>query len=174
MQYCEQVLGLRMSVLCDIWHRLHNDLITAVSSSGCARARLDALHIMKLRRGPFQRAGNLGVLRCAAELLNLEVPEQNPLWDILYGPVMAELGVSEHSVDYGSEKHVSTSWHEVLRSLARDGIGTNVKTSRWFAWEQRARKASSHRYRDLLLLMFLGAKRQWWSCWDSSPLHSAQ
>eukprot|EP00971_Amphidinium_carterae_P056731 1121622-Amphidinium_carterae.2 len=174
MQYCEQVLGLRMSIQCDIWHRLHNDLITAVSSSGCARARLDALHIMKLRRGPFQRAGNLGVLRCAAQLLKDEVPDQNPLWDILYGPVMAELGVSERCVEYGSDEHVRSSWHRVLSSLTTEGIGTNVKTSRWFAWEQRARKAASHRYRDMLLLMFLGAKRQWWSCWDSSPLHSAQ
>eukprot|EP00971_Amphidinium_carterae_P339145 6476776-Amphidinium_carterae.4 len=172
MQYCEQVLGLRMSLQCDIWHRLHNDLVIAVSSSGCARARLDTLHVMKLRRGPFQRAGNLGVLRCAAQLMREEVPEQNPLWDILYAPVMAELGMSERSVDFGTEEHVSRAWREILKVLSTEGIGTNVKTSRWFAWEQRSRKASAHRYQDLLLLMFLGAKRKWWSKWDESPSHS--
>ena len=162
--------GLRMTLTCDIFHRVHNDVLAATAASGLASVRLDACHILKYKEGPFKSESNASVLREAARDLLNTVPASNALWDMMYSAVVLENGMSEHNASFGTEAHVESSWTSVLTAASSRATGEQTRPSRWFAFERASRRAVAGRHLDLLLLLWLGTRRGWWKDVSTNPL----
>ena len=162
--------GLRMTVTWDVFHRVHNDVLAATSSAGLASVRLDAMHLLKYREGPFSSESNASVMKEAARDLFSSSPAGNPLWDVLYSAVAVEHGHSVHAPDFGSEEHMEQTWTETLRLAAKRGGASKTRPSRWFAFERASRSAVAERHTDLLLLLWLGCRRSWWTSMEANPL----
>ena len=168
--WCLMGKGVRMSLTCDLFHRIHNDLLAATSAAGLAGVRLDATHVLKYKEGPFKSESNASVLREAARDLHQSAPAANPLWDMLFSAVAAEKGINRQSADFGSEAHMQKVWDEVLLACLHKGIGEHTRPSRWFAFELASRRSLVSRHQDLLLLLWLGCRRGWWKSMSENPL----
>ena len=162
--------GLRLTVCWDVFHRVHNDMLAATASAGLASVRLDAMHLLKFREGPFCSESNASVLREAARDLFSSSASCNPLWDMLYTAVVVERGHSVHSPEFGSETHMDVTWSETLRDAAKRGGASKTRPSRWFAFERTSRSAVAERHTDMLLLLWLGCRRSWWPSVEANPL----
>ena len=164
--------GLRMSLSFDIFHRVHNDLLAATSSSGLASVRLNACHLLRYKEGPFKSESNSSVLRGAAQDLHASAHWSNPLWELLYAAVAFERGMSTQDAEFASEDHMERLWTEVLSVASTRGTGEQTRPSRWFAFERASRRVVGSRHLDLLLLLWLGCRRSWWNGIDKNPLLS--
>ena len=65
---------------------------------------------------------------------------------------------------------MEATWVEALKAASERGGACKTRPSRWFAFERASRAASAERHTDLLLLLWLGCRRSWWSCMESNPL----
>ena len=142
--------NVRMTVVSDPYHRICNDMQAAMTQSGLQGVRLDALEVMRLRRGPFGSHSNLGKLREAAKELKSATDRGSLLWDLLYEPIMLSRGSQMSEPGFGTEEHISKSFDMVISELAIQTAGTPVKLSRWWAFEQRTRTCSKKRFEDWL------------------------
>ena len=79
---------------------MHNDVLAATASAGLASVRLDAMHLLKYREGPFSSESNASVMKEAARDLFASTVAANPLWDVLYSAVAVEHGHSMHAPDF--------------------------------------------------------------------------
>ena len=168
--WCLMGKGVRMSLTCDLFHRIHNDLLAATSAAGLAGVRLDATHVLKYKEGPFKSESNASVLREAARDLHQSAPATNPLWDMLFSAVASEKGINKHCADFGSETHMQAVWDEVLLACSHKATGEHTRPSRWFAFERASRRCVASRHQDLLLLLWLGCRRGWWKSMAENPL----
>ena len=65
---------------------------------------------------------------------------------------------------------MQSTWCETLRLAAKRGGASKTRPSRWFAFERASRTAIDERHTDLLLLLWLGCRRGWWSTMEANPL----
>lgn len=72
----------------------------------------------------------------------------------------------------GEPWHMKDVFAWAKAQLLGAGEGDDVKSPRWFSFEKRSRLSHSARYLDILALMWLGWRRQWWKKFSDSPMFS--
>lgn len=163
---------LRMTMSHDVLHRLANDLLEGITSSGLMLIRLEYVVVARMRRGPFDKQGFHGQLREAAADLAETLEVDNVLFELLYEDLVSESAELRRTPGIGTTEHMHKTLAWVKNQLLRRGCGENVVTSRWFSWEQGSRSSSSYRFVDLLLLTFIGQQKGWWKKMQECPLRA--
>lgn len=163
---------LWMTMSHDVLHRLANDLLEGITSSGLMLIRLEYVVVARMRRGPFDKQGFHGQLREAAADLAQTLEVDNVLFELLYEDLVSESAELRRTPGIGTTEHMHTTLAWVKNQLLRRGCGENVVTSRWFSWEQGSRSSSSYRFVDLLLLTFIGQQKGWWKNMQECPLRA--
>lgn len=163
-------IGCRMTLVPDLFHRLHNDMLGAVAEAGLSMVRAECFIPARMRRGPFDKQGNHAVLKGASQEMGRVLAVDNPLFEMLYDDLVAESEELRTLPEPGSREHMEATF-EYLKEKARSvGAGCDARTSRWWAWEETARQCAKRRWADLFVLLWLGRQRKWWTSWNDSPL----
>lgn len=161
---------LRMTLAMDPLHRLHNDWVGAVCSTGLALIRLEFRLVCRMRLGPFSSQGHLGTMRAIArEFFSLHSVE-NSLWQVLYDDLVRTNLAMVNMAGEGSLEAQQRAWEWCAEEAEVIGLGERCETGRWFSFESQSRMCYSARFLDLLLLLYLETKRKWWRSMAESPL----
>lgn len=173
LMYLQYSVGLRMTVSNDLFHRVHNDIVDSVAEAGLMLVRLEYLVAAKVRQGPFAGQANCSIMASAAAEMSVCWTAENPVFQLLYRDIVAEHPEALGSADIGTKEHMATAWEWCCAELQRVSCGSNVKTGRWFSFEEQGRESSGRRWLDVLLLSFLGLQRGWWKHFGDNPVASA-
>ena len=164
-------LQLRGSLSWDLFHRRTNDLADATSQAGMTIIKLEMSAVLGLRRGPWGKDGNHDVLISAAHEMFRLLDENSELFDFFYDHICEDL--SEFPMDKGSPEHYTKVWELCRKHLTSAGVGHAPKNSRWWAVETLARAQRHLRSMTLMLLIFVGYRRGWWSSFDQTPMFAS-
>lgn len=152
----------------DLPHRLHCAAMSATAESGLSVLRLEFLQVVKLRQGPFKPGGaHHGVLVEAAKEMRDSLDEHNPLFFALYDGICKDMG--RDGPDKNTDEHVRETWRLCMDSLCLAGKGSNARDGRWWSFETLSRAFLPQMSATLMLLCWVGFRRQWWSL-DACPL----
>lgn len=131
--------------------------------------RLEFQQVNQLRKGPFKIGGQSWcVLRSAAEDFFSSTDHRNSIFELLYGEILKDGGFDDP--DAASDEHMRKVFEWCKVSLLSHGEGSDVKLSRWWAFEQTSREACRTKSLDLMLLIWLGVARKWWANPSQCPL----
>ena len=70
----------------------------------------------------------------------------------------------------GSAAHKQIVWRQWRAQLTGARQGSKFKESRWWATECRGMDVMENRWPLLMLLIWLGFQRGWWTSWSETPL----
>lgn len=168
--HLQGAVGLRMTITCDIFHRIHNDLADSASQAGMTILRLEYLAVAKMRQGPFAGQANHSILSASAAEMSKVWTAECPAFQLLYRDLVAEHPEALQSADIGTESHQQRTWEWCCAELQNAPLGTSAKTSRWFSFEEQGRSSSKRRWLDVLVLCYLGVQRGWWKDATGNPL----
>lgn len=105
----------RMTLEGDIFHRCHNDVLEAVTTSGLMVIRLEYLQICRLRRGPWSGQANTSIMRSAALEMRRLHDHTSPLFVILYESIVRESPYLQSIPDIGSDEHMAKSFDWMMK-----------------------------------------------------------
>ena len=115
---------------------------------------------------------NHQILRHSAKDLRRFSNADNPIFRILYEDICADLGMSG-DVDFGTDVHYEQVWNILLDKLTSCGAGVDHKANRWWSFNYRGRQLLGGQGGVaglLLLFVYVGWRRKWWSTLADSPL----
>lgn len=161
-------LGVRGTLSWDRCHRHQNDIAEAATSSGLVLLKLEMSSVLGLRRGPFGKERNHEVLITAAKEMFVLLNSQSLLFSLFYENVCADL--DEHAADKGSVQDYERVWRLCEHHLVHATTGSAPKSSRWWSVERLAREQRKLRAMFLMLLIYVGFRRGWWSTYKDVPL----
>lgn len=126
--------------------------------------RLEFQQVNRLRKGPFKIGGQSWcVLRSAAEDFFSSTGHRNSIFELLYDGILKDGGFDDP--DAASDEHMRKLFEcckvSFLSHGGGGGGGSDVKLSRWWAFEQTSREACRTTSLDLMLLIWLGVARKW-------------
>ena len=136
-----------------------------MSSAGLGLSRLEWSVVMKLRVGPFGRSRNHGVLAGASAEMFETVDHSSVLYSALYGQICME-NDWHLEAGFGHEDHVVSTWRRLQDLLTDAKHGSDLKMSRWWAWEHKAwllLRRSGGPTALLMVLCWIGWRRGWWT-----------
>ena len=161
-----QGTDFRGTVTWDLCHRLINDLAEAWGNSGMTLARLEHATLMSIRRGPYNRQGHRETLLSTARDMFGTMDHRNGLLQLFYEEISEDLGLEAE----GSDEHYQKVWEICRTELCNANMGHCPKNSRWFSIEELRRQQRHLRTMTLMLLVYLGIKKNWWKSLDDSPV----
>lgn len=123
MQWCLLKKGLRMTVVPDILHRIHNDWLQAITNSGLCLVRLEYLQVLKMRRGPFAGHANSAILKGAAQEFRRCCDTSSVLFQAFYDLVLLHSEQLSSEPDIGSTRHMEATFQWACDLLESVGAG---------------------------------------------------
>lgn len=165
-------LGGRGTMIWDRFHRVTNDWLCGVADAGLAMARFEWAVPLSLRSGPWQKAGNHRVLQQAAREMFDRCDANNPVFAWLYDGICADLHKSDDP-NFGEVGHMREVWDTLAARLLQQPLGDAYRVGRWWKFEEKGEQFLSSGpglHATLLLLVYVGWRRGWWSSFDESPL----
>lgn len=91
-----------------------------------------------------------------------------PLYLMLYEQLCRER--KEPIMDRGSPQHLTKVWDDLKSLEIFTKKGTRVKLGRWGSWFQACRPWDGQRTAGLLILLYMGVARGWWTDISDMPL----
>ena len=95
--------------------------------------------------------------------------EQSIVFEIMLADMARANGI--RSAEFGSPQHLREVWQWSMQPLLARGEGDQCKVSRWFNWENCARRSLPTRFLDLMAILWLGWQRKWWRSALACPLY---
>ncbi|CAE7236830.1 unnamed protein product [Symbiodinium sp. CCMP2456] len=167
-----QCLGLRGTLVFDLLHRRVCDIEDGRAEAGLRMLKTEYNVVLKMRQGPFQQSGHHSVLKdAAAEMFRETTADNNLLFAVLSDAIAADFQMQSQT--QGTEEHTELVWRAAKQLLTKDCKGTNTKTSRWFNFEQNSRAFFPQLHANLLNLLYVGTRRNWWKGYSDCPLNAA-
>ena len=167
-----QCLGLRGTLAFDLLHRRVCHIDDGRAEAGLRMLKTEYNVVLKMRQGPYQQSGHHGVLKdAAAEMFWETTAENNLLFAVLSDAIAADFQLQSQT--HATEEHTDLVWRAAKQLLTKDCKGTNTKTSRWFNFEQNSRAFFPQLHANLLNLLYVGTRRNWWKGYSDCPLNAA-
>lgn len=166
-------VGLRMTQTFDPHHRWQRDILGAVSHANLNGIRVDFGLVLNAALGPWSGDAHFGTIHGAAEQMKGEVDHTWVVFQMLYPEVCGEMGINSSIM--GSHDHMKMVRAKVLECPMFKKTGMGVKFGRWFQFEDKSCEVFGHRMSFyLLLLLYVGSKKNWWRSLMDSPLFQAE
>ena len=165
-------LGLRMTAIPDRLHQLMCCWSGGVADANLMLKRLEFKPLCDLRFGPFGRQGHHSTLtECAKEFFAAQT-YKSPLFQLFYDNIVEDLGDDDPSL--GSEAHQRGVFERVKAELVGARQGARVREGRWWNLEARGMAVLENKSALLMLLVYLGFQRRWWTSFSESPLQNLE
>eukprot|EP00971_Amphidinium_carterae_P027233 536389-Amphidinium_carterae.1 len=169
LQYL-QAIPLRLTITADVCHRIHNDW-NIVGMTGLHTHKLEWKCVLSLRQGPYKQGAHHSLLKEVARELSRRKWSNNDItFNFLYDGICAECSLGS-SMEVGSAEHMEQVFTDMCMRLDA-APRHDMKLSRWFSWEARARSLLEGVGLHSLcyLLTQTGIRKGWWKSYYGSPL----
>ena len=154
-------LSLRMTVTYDLYHRVINDWLGGISASNLVVLRWEHRALVRMREGSFSTHSNHSLMGHIAQEFFQVFDEDCELFTILYDKIVAEDAELRLDPDVGQPSHYSKAWQKCKSILTSRAAGETPTMSRWWSYEIAGRIFSRQRSMTLMVLLWLGLRRNW-------------
>ena len=163
-------LGLRVTDTEDVFHNIKNMVADATSEAGCNTLRFDTLQCARLRWGPFSGQGRHSVLKSNAREMRVMWGSDNPVFQILYFQILERFPFLKLRGNGGSQPHLDYVFVWVCDRLESMACGSDVRSARWWDYEQQSRAMFRDDLLDIQLLSYMSIHRKWYKDFSKHPL----
>ncbi len=167
--FLDNFCHLRSTTTPDPYHRWYgNDLKLGIAQAGAWIIVCEHANVFNCPTGPFEKGQNFGLLSESARgYFNTRTPNC-PLYLHMYEQICEER--NEPVLNRGTPEHLTKLWYDLKELDVFHKKGTRVKLGRWGSWFKACRSWQGQRGACLLVLLYLGVKRGWWTDASSLPL----
>ena len=155
----------------DRFYRHINDLKDATAESGLTVIRLEMAAVLALRKGPWNKDAHHAAMLASAREMFKELGCDSLLFNYFYDDICQDL--QESAPDVGTPGRYERPWERCKALLRSASKGHAAKVSRWWTIEVTGREQRPLRSMTLMLLVWIGFRRRWWTTFDESPLCDA-
>ena len=154
----------------DFLHRIVADKALAESDAVLSVLKLEFRIVINMRQGPYAvGGGHHGTLTdFAKELFRVHTQDTWFVVDLLFEAIVAESDL--YAGDHGSDRHREAVWGFAKSTLTTCDKDDSSRDGRWWDFENRSRVSMKRCSLNIMLLTWIGHRRQWWSTFADCPL----
>eukprot|EP00971_Amphidinium_carterae_P351743 6492260-Amphidinium_carterae.3 len=162
LSYMRTRLNLRCSVTYDLYHRLVNDWVGALTEANLLVVRLEYKSLVKAREGAFSTHSNHSLLNQIAKEFFEVFDSSNELFQVLYDSLVMEDETLCGDPNIGEPEHMEKTWQRCKSIMTSRAAGETPSLSRWWSYETSSRMMSRQKSLHLMVLLWLGYRRKWY------------